>query len=170
MWRFETYKSNSVALRIRNECWKKIKELNLQIKPAFSVIIKTCDYYKSPSSSSSAFAASECFLWGYFYLVQLLYLMSQMLTFLSLFLISAHLSGNVGVLHVLESEDNVDWVLRDGLNPPYLVILESPLFTRYSEHVSPSRGSSYRGRTWQRNSYAACNRNAYTVNIGILPV
>ncbi|XP_032387831.1 nicastrin [Etheostoma spectabile] len=40
------------------------------------------------------------------------------------------LSGNVGVLHVLESEENVDWVLRSGPNPPYMVILESPLFTR----------------------------------------
>uniref|UniRef100_A0A8C4GIA7 Nicastrin n=1 Tax=Dicentrarchus labrax TaxID=13489 RepID=A0A8C4GIA7_DICLA len=40
------------------------------------------------------------------------------------------LSGNVGVLHVLESEDNLDWVLKSGPNPPYLVILESPLFTR----------------------------------------
>ncbi|XP_010788148.1 nicastrin [Notothenia coriiceps] len=40
------------------------------------------------------------------------------------------LSGNVGVLHVLESEENVDWVLGTGANPPYLVILESALFTR----------------------------------------
>uniref|UniRef100_A0A8D3DN16 Nicastrin n=1 Tax=Scophthalmus maximus TaxID=52904 RepID=A0A8D3DN16_SCOMX len=40
------------------------------------------------------------------------------------------LSGNVGVLHVLESEDNLDWVLSSGPNPPYMVILESPLFTR----------------------------------------
>nr|XP_046264044.1 nicastrin [Scatophagus argus] len=40
------------------------------------------------------------------------------------------LSGNVGVLHVLESEANLDWVLRSGPNPPYLVVLESPLFTR----------------------------------------
>ncbi|XP_034558284.1 nicastrin [Notolabrus celidotus] len=40
------------------------------------------------------------------------------------------LSGNVGVLHVLESEENVEWVLSTGRNPPYLVILEYPLFTR----------------------------------------
>uniref|UniRef100_A0A673A9I5 Nicastrin n=1 Tax=Sphaeramia orbicularis TaxID=375764 RepID=A0A673A9I5_9TELE len=40
------------------------------------------------------------------------------------------LSGNVGVLHVLESEDNLDWVLSKGPNPPYLVILEAALFTR----------------------------------------
>ncbi|XP_042354427.1 nicastrin [Plectropomus leopardus] len=42
----------------------------------------------------------------------------------------SHLSGNVGVLHVLESEENLDWVLRTGPNPPYVVILESLLFTR----------------------------------------
>ncbi|KAL6103809.1 ncstn [Pungitius sinensis] len=42
----------------------------------------------------------------------------------------SHLSGNVGVLHVLESEENLDWVLRSGLNPPYLVVLEAALFTR----------------------------------------
>uniref|UniRef100_A0A7N5ZZ66 Nicastrin n=1 Tax=Anabas testudineus TaxID=64144 RepID=A0A7N5ZZ66_ANATE len=40
------------------------------------------------------------------------------------------LSGNVGVLHVLESEENLDWVLRSGPNPPYMVILEYRLFTR----------------------------------------
>ncbi|CAF92655.1 unnamed protein product, partial [Tetraodon nigroviridis] len=40
------------------------------------------------------------------------------------------LSGNVGVLHVLESEENLEWVLSSGPNPPYLVILESQLFTR----------------------------------------
>uniref|UniRef100_A0A8C5HQW4 Nicastrin n=1 Tax=Gouania willdenowi TaxID=441366 RepID=A0A8C5HQW4_GOUWI len=40
------------------------------------------------------------------------------------------LSGNVGVLHELESEENLDWVLTSGPNPPYMVILESRLFTR----------------------------------------
>ncbi|RVE60976.1 hypothetical protein OJAV_G00166020 [Oryzias javanicus] len=40
------------------------------------------------------------------------------------------LSGDVGVLHLLESEENLDWVLRSGPNPPYMVILESMLFTR----------------------------------------
>nr|XP_020441788.1 nicastrin [Monopterus albus] len=40
------------------------------------------------------------------------------------------LSGNVGVLHVLESEGDLDWVLRSGPNPPYMVILEPPLFNR----------------------------------------
>ncbi|KAK7944326.1 hypothetical protein WMY93_000054 [Mugilogobius chulae] len=40
------------------------------------------------------------------------------------------LSGDVGVLHVLESEDNLDWVLNTGHSPPYMVILEAELFTR----------------------------------------
>ncbi|XP_061587896.1 nicastrin [Cololabis saira] len=40
------------------------------------------------------------------------------------------LSGDVGVLHVLESEENLDWVVRSGLNPPYMVVLESMFFTR----------------------------------------
>ncbi|XP_040910526.1 nicastrin [Toxotes jaculatrix] len=40
------------------------------------------------------------------------------------------MSGNVGVLHVLESEENLDWVLSSGPNPPYMVILEQRLFTR----------------------------------------
>ncbi|XP_061775554.1 nicastrin [Nerophis ophidion] len=40
------------------------------------------------------------------------------------------LSGNVGILHVLESEENLDWVLRTGPNPPYMVILEYQLFSR----------------------------------------
>ncbi|XP_008293241.1 nicastrin [Stegastes partitus] len=40
------------------------------------------------------------------------------------------LSGDVGVLHVLQSEENLDWVLSSGPNPPYMVILESSLFTR----------------------------------------
>lgn len=72
----------------------------------------------------------------------------------------SHLSGNVGVLHVLESEEDLDWVLTSGLTPPYLVILESSLFTRsvmmklksgsgrvagvavVTPSANPSRGSS----------------------------
>lgn len=53
----------------------------------------------------------------------------------SLFRISASLSGDVGVLHVLESEANLDWVLKTGPNPPYMVILDSTLFTRCAQHV-----------------------------------
>uniref|UniRef100_A0A3B3CTR1 Nicastrin n=1 Tax=Oryzias melastigma TaxID=30732 RepID=A0A3B3CTR1_ORYME len=51
------------------------------------------------------------------------------------------LSGDVGVLHLLESEENLDWVLRTGPNPPYMVILESTLFTRYRP-CSLKNGSS----------------------------
>ncbi|KAM4727874.1 nicastrin [Anableps anableps] len=40
------------------------------------------------------------------------------------------LSGDVGVLHVLESEENLDFVLRSGHHPPYMVVLESSLFNR----------------------------------------
>ncbi|KAM8838732.1 nicastrin [Synchiropus picturatus] len=40
------------------------------------------------------------------------------------------LSGNVGILHVLESEENLEFVLSTGRTPPYLVIIESHLFTR----------------------------------------
>ncbi|KAJ0059332.1 hypothetical protein NL108_015517, partial [Boleophthalmus pectinirostris] len=40
------------------------------------------------------------------------------------------LNGDVGVLHVLQSENNLDWVLNTGHSPPYMVILEAELFTR----------------------------------------
>lgn len=40
------------------------------------------------------------------------------------------LSGDVGVIHVLESEADLDWVLSSGPNPPYMVILDMPLFTK----------------------------------------
>lgn len=63
--------------------------------------------------------------------------------FHSLFRISASLSGDVGVLHVLESEANLDWVLKTGPNPPYMVILDSTLFTRCAQHVSPCSGSPH---------------------------
>ncbi|XP_051943135.1 nicastrin [Hippocampus zosterae] len=51
------------------------------------------------------------------------------------------LSGDVGVLHVLESEENLDFVLRTGLHPPYMVILEHRLFTR-SIMMKLNNGSS----------------------------
>ncbi|XP_043990609.1 nicastrin [Gambusia affinis] len=51
------------------------------------------------------------------------------------------LSGDVGVLHVLESEENLDFVLRNGHNPPYMVIMESSLFTR-SVMMKLKNGSS----------------------------
>ncbi|XP_056148836.1 nicastrin [Lampris incognitus] len=51
------------------------------------------------------------------------------------------ISGNVGVIHLLESEENLDWVLRTGPNPPYMVLLEWPLFTR-SVMIKLKTGSS----------------------------
>ncbi|XP_030219147.1 nicastrin [Gadus morhua] len=40
------------------------------------------------------------------------------------------LGGDVGVIHFLESEQNLEYVLTTGNNPPYMVILESHLFNR----------------------------------------
>uniref|UniRef100_A0A8C8FCC1 Nicastrin n=1 Tax=Oncorhynchus tshawytscha TaxID=74940 RepID=A0A8C8FCC1_ONCTS len=40
------------------------------------------------------------------------------------------ISGDTGVIHVLESEADLEWPLSKGPNPPYMVLLESSLFTR----------------------------------------
>ncbi|XP_063483039.1 nicastrin isoform X4 [Symphalangus syndactylus] len=40
------------------------------------------------------------------------------------------ISGDTGVIHVVEKEEDLQWVLTDGPNPPYMVLLESKLFTR----------------------------------------
>ncbi|KAL0966300.1 hypothetical protein UPYG_G00293580 [Umbra pygmaea] len=40
------------------------------------------------------------------------------------------ISGDTGVIHVLESEDDLEWPLSKGPNPPYVVLLELSLFTR----------------------------------------
>ncbi|XP_011813034.1 PREDICTED: nicastrin isoform X3 [Colobus angolensis palliatus] len=40
------------------------------------------------------------------------------------------ISGDTGVIHVVEREEDLQWVLTDGPNPPYMVLLESKLFTR----------------------------------------
>uniref|UniRef100_A0A673TBK3 Nicastrin n=1 Tax=Suricata suricatta TaxID=37032 RepID=A0A673TBK3_SURSU len=39
-------------------------------------------------------------------------------------------SGDTGILHVVEKEEDLQWVLTDGPNPPYVVLLEGALFTR----------------------------------------
>uniref|UniRef100_A0ABI7WV13 Nicastrin n=1 Tax=Felis catus TaxID=9685 RepID=A0ABI7WV13_FELCA len=39
-------------------------------------------------------------------------------------------SGDTGILHVVEKERDLQWVLTDGPNPPYVVLLEGELFTR----------------------------------------
>ncbi|KAM6153434.1 nicastrin [Erethizon dorsatum] len=40
------------------------------------------------------------------------------------------ISGDTGVIHVVEKEEDLQWVLTDGPNPPYVVLLEGKLFTR----------------------------------------
>ncbi|XP_069336455.1 nicastrin isoform X5 [Eulemur rufifrons] len=40
------------------------------------------------------------------------------------------ISGDTGVIHVVEKEEDLQWVLTDGPNPPYMVLLEGNLFTR----------------------------------------
>lgn len=40
------------------------------------------------------------------------------------------ISGDTGVIHVVEREEDLQWVLTDGPNPPYVVLLEGTLFTR----------------------------------------
>uniref|UniRef100_A0AAA9SBJ0 Nicastrin n=1 Tax=Bos taurus TaxID=9913 RepID=A0AAA9SBJ0_BOVIN len=40
------------------------------------------------------------------------------------------ISGDTGVIHVVEKEEDLQWVLTDGPNPPYVVLLEGTLFTR----------------------------------------
>ncbi|XP_064869686.1 nicastrin-like [Oncorhynchus nerka] len=40
------------------------------------------------------------------------------------------ISGDTGVMHVLESEADLEWPLSKGPNPPYMVLLESSLFTK----------------------------------------
>lgn len=44
--------------------------------------------------------------------------------------LAASISGDTGVIHVVEREEDLQWVLTDGPNPPYMVLLESKLFTR----------------------------------------
>ncbi|XP_003795236.1 nicastrin [Otolemur garnettii] len=39
------------------------------------------------------------------------------------------ISGDTGVIHVVEKEEDLQWVLTDGPNPPYMVLLEGNLFT-----------------------------------------
>ncbi|XP_027006391.2 nicastrin [Tachysurus fulvidraco] len=41
------------------------------------------------------------------------------------------ISGDTGVLHVLETEDDLDWIINTGPHAPYMVLMESPAFTRY---------------------------------------
>uniref|UniRef100_A0A4W4GC36 Nicastrin n=1 Tax=Electrophorus electricus TaxID=8005 RepID=A0A4W4GC36_ELEEL len=40
------------------------------------------------------------------------------------------ISGDTGVLHVLETEADLDWILSTGPHPPYMVLMEATFFTR----------------------------------------
>ncbi|XP_030043328.1 nicastrin isoform X2 [Microcaecilia unicolor] len=40
------------------------------------------------------------------------------------------MNGDTGVIHVVEKEQDLKWVLEDGLTPPYMVVLNGELFTR----------------------------------------
>lgn len=42
------------------------------------------------------------------------------------------MNGDTGVIHVVEREEDLKWVLADGPHPPYMVLLDGRLFTRYS--------------------------------------
>ncbi|NXX42555.1 NICA protein, partial [Tricholaema leucomelas] len=40
------------------------------------------------------------------------------------------ISGDTGVIHVVEKEEDLGWVLAEGPDPPYMVLLDGSLFTR----------------------------------------
>ncbi|KAG9278718.1 nicastrin [Astyanax mexicanus] len=40
------------------------------------------------------------------------------------------ISGDTGVLHVFESEADLEWILTNGPHPPYMVVMEAVFFTR----------------------------------------
>ncbi|RMB90614.1 hypothetical protein DUI87_32878 [Hirundo rustica rustica] len=40
------------------------------------------------------------------------------------------LSGDTGVIHVVEKEEDLEWALSTGPNPPYMILLDGNLFSR----------------------------------------
>ncbi|XP_029814520.1 nicastrin [Manacus vitellinus] len=42
----------------------------------------------------------------------------------------ASISGDTGVIHVVEKEEDLQWVLADGPHPPYMILLDGNLFNR----------------------------------------
>ncbi|NWU87133.1 NICA protein, partial [Onychorhynchus coronatus] len=40
------------------------------------------------------------------------------------------ISGDTGVIHVVEKEEDLRWVLADGPHPPYMILLDGNLFNR----------------------------------------
>ena len=43
---------------------------------------------------------------------------------------TASISGDTGVIHVVEKEEDLNWVLADGPHPPYMILLDGNLFYR----------------------------------------
>lgn len=43
---------------------------------------------------------------------------------------AASISGDTGVIHVVEKEEDLNWVLVDGPHPPYMILLDGNLFNR----------------------------------------
>lgn len=43
---------------------------------------------------------------------------------------TASISGDTGVIHVVEKEEDLNWVLADGPHPPYMILLDGSLFNR----------------------------------------
>ncbi|KAK3912031.1 Nicastrin [Frankliniella fusca] len=39
-------------------------------------------------------------------------------------------SGNVGVIHIIESQSDVDWLVKDSLAPPYVAVVHPSMFTK----------------------------------------
>ncbi len=46
------------------------------------------------------------------------------------FVTSAARSGNVGIIHIIESESDVDWLVKDALAPPYVAVVHPSMFTK----------------------------------------
>ncbi|XP_053460483.1 nicastrin [Nycticebus coucang] len=55
------------------------------------------------------------------------------------------ISGDTGVIHVVEKEEDLQWVLTDGPNPPYMVLLEGNLFTGHLMEKLKGRTSRIAG-------------------------
>ncbi|KAK9391368.1 nicastrin [Crotalus adamanteus] len=50
------------------------------------------------------------------------------------------MNGDTGVIHVVEKESDLKWVLSDGRHPPYMVLLDGKLFT--GQVMEQLKGSS----------------------------
>lgn len=49
---------------------------------------------------------------------------------------SADPKGNVGVVHYVEDETDLDWLLQSGVHGPYAVLLKPVYFNRYCKITS----------------------------------